>query len=163
MSQAATIGTLLEQEPHQHLAFVRSAFKPEELAETLAALANSQGGTVIIGINQRKGRGKTSSDGLPNVANAQTAVMDAALLCTPPLLIPIPTPVQHDGLNLLMLNVPAGMPHVYSVHGKYLRREGDQDQPIPPDALRRLLIERGETNWERLRPAEAMSTDLDLF
>jgi ATP-dependent DNA helicase RecG len=53
------------------------------------------------------------------------------------------------------------MPHVYSVRGKYLRREGATDQPIPPDALRRLLLERGATSWERLTPDGAHSADLD--
>jgi ATP-dependent DNA helicase RecG len=57
--------------------------------------------------------------------------------------------------------VPPGLPHVYSVHGKYLRREENGDQPLPPDALRRLLLERGETSWERLVPEGATIDDLD--
>jgi ATP-dependent DNA helicase RecG len=64
-------------------------------------------------------------------------------------------------MSLLILNVPAGLPHVYSVHGKYLRRTGSANQPIPPDALRKLLLERGETSWERLAPATATLDDLD--
>jgi ATP-dependent DNA helicase RecG len=57
--------------------------------------------------------------------------------------------------------VPPGLPHVYSVHGKYLRREGPTDQPILPDALRRLLLERGETSWERLVAEGTALDDLD--
>ena len=48
--------------------------------------------------------------------------------------------------------MPAGLPHVYSVRGKYLRREGATNQPLTPDALRRLLLERGDTSWERGAP-----------
>jgi ATP-dependent DNA helicase RecG len=61
----------------------------------------------------------------------------------------------------LVLTIPPGLPHVYSVHGKYLRRDGAADQPIPPDALRRLLLERGEISWERLLPDGAAIDDLD--
>ena len=68
---------------------------------------------------------------------------------------------QYGDTALLLLEVPAGLPHVYSVHGKYLRRAGATNQPIPPDALRKLLIERGETSWERLAPAGATLDDLD--
>ncbi|HNP72320.1 MAG TPA: ATP-binding protein, partial [Kouleothrix sp.] len=92
---------------------------------------------------------------------ARLAALDAALACTPPLVLPLPTPAEHAGITLLLVNVPAGLPHVYSVHGKYLRREGATNQPLPPDALRKLLIERGETSWERLAPDGAALDDLD--
>jgi ATP-dependent DNA helicase RecG len=50
---------------------------------------------------------------------------------------------------------------VYSLHGKYLRREGPTNQPLPPDALRRLLTDRGDVSWERQVPTGATLDDLD--
>ena len=48
------ITQLLEQGEGQHLAVARSNIKPDDLAEMLAALANAQGGTLLLGL----GRGR---------------------------------------------------------------------------------------------------------
>jgi ATP-dependent DNA helicase RecG len=152
-----TIAELLAQSEGQHLAFMRGKFRPDDLAQTLVALANAQGGTVVVGVG---GRGR-QPDGLADVAAAQEAALDAALACTPPLVLPLPRVEEYNGARLLLLTVPPGLPHVYSLHGKYVRRSGAADEPIPPDALRRLLLERGETRWERLVPEGATLDDLD--
>ena len=155
-SADASLTGLLEQPEGPRLAFIRGKFRSDELAETLAALANAQGGTVVLGIG---GRGK-KIEGVGDLDAAREATLDAALACTPALVLPLPQAAQHGEATLLLVTVPAGLPRVYSVHGKYLRREGASDQPIAPDALRRLLLERGETSWERLVPDDATLDDL---
>jgi ATP-dependent DNA helicase RecG len=156
-SADGSFSDLLAQPEGQQLAFVRGKFRPDDLAETLVALANAQGGTVVLGAT---GRGK-KVEGLADLDVARDAALDAALICTPPLVLPLPAVVHHGEASLLVLQVPPGLPHVYSVHGKYLRREGATDQPILPDALRRLLLERGETSWERLVAEGTALDDLD--
>jgi ATP-dependent DNA helicase RecG len=42
-----------------------------------------------------------------------------------------------------------------------MRRQGATNQPLPPDALRRLLNERGDVSWERTVPPDATVTNLD--
>jgi ATP-dependent DNA helicase RecG len=150
------IDELLHQPESQHLAFLRAQIKPDDLAETLAAFANAQGGTILLGI----GRGR-KPEGISDPGAAMAAVLDAGMACTPPLLLPLPQTLEHQGVTLLAITIPAGMPHVYSVRGKYLRRMGAQDEPIPPDALRKLLLDRGTTSWERLVPADVTIGDLD--
>ena len=61
-------------------------------------------------------------------------------------------------LTEVVAAVPAGLSQVYAVHGKYLRREGATNQPLAPDALRRLLLERGEVSWERSGPSPRIHT-----
>jgi ATP-dependent DNA helicase RecG len=151
------LAELLAQPEGSQFAFVRGKFRPDDLAETLAALANAQGGTVVVGVG---GRGRLT-EGVADAQAATDAALDAALLCTPPLVLPLPVVVRHGAATLLLLRIPPGLPHVYSVHGKYLRREGAADRPITPDALRRLLIERGETSWDRLIPDGATLDELD--
>jgi ATP-dependent DNA helicase RecG len=151
-----TLADLLSAGEGAQLAFVRGNFRPDALAETLAAFANAHGGTVVIGI--RRGR---SIEGVADLDAARDAALDAALACTPPLVLPLPTPVRHGDADLLLLLVPAGLPHVYSVRGKYLRREGAADAPIPPDALRRLLLDRGATSWDRQPATGATYADLE--
>jgi ATP-dependent DNA helicase RecG len=157
LANSSDLAALLSQPEGQRLAFVRRAFRVDELAETLAALANAHGGAIIVGVS---GRGK-KIEGVADVESARLAALDAALVCTPPLVLPLPAAAPHGDTALLLLEVPAGLPHVYSVHGKYLRRVGPINQPIPPDALRKLLIERGETSWERMAPPSATLDDLD--
>ncbi|MEO7910550.1 MAG: ATP-binding protein [Roseiflexaceae bacterium] len=157
LANSSDLAALLSQPEGLRLAFVRRAFRVDELAETLAALANAHGGAIIVGVS---GRSK-KIEGVADVESARLAALDAALACTPALVLPLPAAAPHGDTALLLLEVPAGLPHVYSVHGKYLRRAGASNQPIPPDALRKLLIERGETSWERLAPAGATLDDLD--
>lgn len=156
-STISTVDQLLAQAPGPRLAFVRSKFRVEELAQTLVALANAHGGTVVIGAS---GRGKLP-DGVGDVQTAHEAALEAALVCTPPLVLPLPEVARAGAATLLLISVPPGLPHVYSLHGKYLRRAGAEDEPIPPDGLRRLLLERGATSWERLAPEQARLDDFD--
>jgi ATP-dependent DNA helicase RecG len=150
------IEAMLAQGEGSHLAFARGGVKPDDLAETLAALANAQGGEVLIGV----GRGR-KLEGVHDPSAAIATVLDAGVACTPPLITPLPQAVAHGGQTLLVVQVPPGLPNVYCVRGKYLRREGLANEPIPPDALRRLLLERGATSWERLSPEGANASDLD--
>ncbi|MBP8292378.1 MAG: putative DNA binding domain-containing protein, partial [Caldilineaceae bacterium] len=70
--------TYLHQKPGQRLAFVPDA-APELIAETLVALANSEGGALVLGANAdgRLGTIFTSDE-------AADAVMAAERLCRPP-------------------------------------------------------------------------------
>ena len=84
LANSSDLAALLSQPEGQRLAFVRRAFRVDELAETLAALANAHGGAIIVGVS---GRGK-KIDGVADVESARLAALDAALACTPPLVLP---------------------------------------------------------------------------
>src|SRR5437667_5092936 len=92
------LAELLAQPEGQRLAFARGKFRPDELAETLAALANAQGGTVVLGAG---GRGK-KVEGLGDVDAIRDAALDAALLCMPPLVLPLPAIARYGDATLLL-------------------------------------------------------------
>ena len=140
------------------VAFARERARPDELAETLAAFANGRGGLLLLGV---VGRTRGRVEGVTDVAAARDLVLEAALSCTPPLILPLPQPATHEQRALLVVSVPAGLSQVYAVRGKYLRREGSANQPLSPEALRRLLLERGEVSWERETPPGATLDELD--
>jgi ATP-dependent DNA helicase RecG len=150
---------LLQQPAGLQLAFVRERFKPADLAETLVAFANTRGGTVIVGAS---GRAQARVEGINDIAAARENVLEAALVCTPPLVLPAAQEVQHDEQTLLLIVVPTGLPQVYSLYGKYLCRDGMTNQPLLPEALRRLLNERGNVGWEQLVPDDATLGELDI-
>ncbi len=140
------------------LAFARERARLDDVAETLVAFANGQGGTLVLGV---AGRARAKPEGLSDPIAARELLLEAALACTPPLILPLPQAVQLGATALLVASVPAGLSQVYALHGKYLRREGGTNQPLAPDALRRLLLERGEVSWERATPEGATPDELD--
>jgi len=154
---AKEILALYEQGEGPTLEFKSENIKPSKLAETLIALANAGGGAVLVGVDGRSGE----IDGLRNPKQAREMAIEAALLCEPPLILPLPEIVKVQGQSILVVTIPEGLPNVYSLHGRYLARVGSLNKPIPAATLRRLLIERGEITFEMLTDPRATYEDLD--
>ncbi|RPI20516.1 MAG: ATP-binding protein, partial [Chloroflexota bacterium] len=112
------------------------------LAATLVGMANTRGGTVLLGISPRSGQ----VQGVSDPAAAIDRVFQAALLSDPALVLPLPsvyTLGSKSPVKVLWISVPSGLPNVYSLDGSYLGREGRQTNPISARRLRELLVERG--------------------
>jgi ATP-dependent DNA helicase RecG len=127
------------------------------LAASLVAMANSTGGAVLVGLTPRSGR----FQGLPDPQATMNLALEAALSVTPPLIIPLPKVITLDGRALLSITVPPGLPHVYSIDGQYLIRDGARNRSLSPSALRRLMMARGELSWEAQIPKGVTLDDLD--
>lgn len=127
----------------------------EAIATTMTAMANSQGGMILIGIDDQSIKGVEDSTG------AVDRIMQAALSCDPPLIIPFPRILKLTSHEVVIAHIPAGMPHVYSLSGRYLQREGVGNNPLNPRELRRLMIERGETSFEAEIAQSASLDDID--
>lgn len=141
----------------QGLAFAAQATTPAKLAEALVALANAEGGVLLIGVDAHTGKPEELAD-VPAVLDR---ALQAALSTEPPLILPLPQVTEVEGLPVLQVVVPPGLPHVYSYHGKYLTRDGAQNRPLAPRLLRRLMMERGAGSFEALVPEGAGLEDLD--
>jgi ATP-dependent DNA helicase RecG len=158
MNDIEQLEVLLAAGEGPRLAFARERARLDELAETLVAFANGAGGALVLGV---AGRARARVEGVSDPAAARDLLLEAALACTPPLVLPMPREVRVGEGCVLVAAVPAGLSQVYSLHGKYLRREGATNQPLAPDALRRLLLERGDVSWERSAPDGAAPDELD--
>ncbi|MEM9953803.1 MAG: ATP-binding protein [Chloroflexota bacterium] len=141
--QGTMLGWALESDELSHI------------AETMVAMANSNGGTVIMGIDNKH------IVGVYNQQEASDYLIEAALSTEPPLIIPVPEIVEVEGKILVMAQIPSGMPHVYAYEGKYLRRRGEKNVPLSPTSLRRLMIKRGEMDYEVGIAHEATLDDID--
>ncbi len=128
-----------------------------KIAEAMTALANAHGGLIIVGAaNARRITGVSDPD------MAREMMASAALLPTPPLILPLPELVEVDGRTLCVTRVPAGLPHVYSLRGQYLVRSGRDTRPLAPHELRILLLNRSEASFESQTPRGVSMDDLAL-
>jgi ATP-dependent DNA helicase RecG len=138
------------------------AYEPEsaavlKLAETFSALANTQGGLVLIGIDPASGAVK----GVRDLETTRERALAAGLRCEPPLVLPRPATVMLDGKPLLAVTIPSGLPHAYALRGKYMAREARNNRALGPRQLRDLLRQRGEGNFEAQVLPGASLDDLD--
>jgi len=128
-----------------------------DLAAILAAMANTEGGTVYLGINPVHG----GIEGVTNIPQVMDRVFQACLSTDPTLVIPVPRIIRVGEVNILEISVPQGLPHVYNFEGRFLWRTGRRTEPIPARHLRQLLVERGMLQFESQLPADASYRDLD--
>ena len=92
-----------------------------------------RGGTVLLGVSSPSGK----IHGIHNLVDVQDRIFQATLMCEPTLVLPLPQIQKSQQGSLLNVSVPAGLPHVYSLDGRYLGREGSQTNPIPARKLRK--------------------------
>lgn len=128
------------------------------LGATFVAMANTSGGTVLLGVSPRSGQ----IQGISNLRDTHDRIFQAALLADPPLVLPLPVLQNIEESQVLWITVPAGLPYVYSMEGRYLWREGSRNTPIPARWLRQLLLERGAVQFETQIPPGATLDDLDM-
>lgn len=129
----------------------------DAIAATVAAMANTQGGTIFLGVSGDEGQITGVSDRLSTIDR----ILQAILALEPPLIIPMPRAQDLEDRPVITVQIPAGMPYLYAHDGRYLHREGPNNQALKPHELRRLLIERGEINFETEIAAGASLDDLN--
>lgn len=148
----------LQQGRDEYTDFQPANVTPRRLAKTMCAMANGAGGTVIVGAS---GGRRPTLTGLSDAEASRDTAVQAALLCNPPLIIPLPGIVTHDDAPVLVISIPRGLPHAYSLDGRYLIRRGTRNEPLIGSDLRRLLLARGERSFEALPAPHVTWDDLD--
>lgn len=126
-----------------------------KIAETMVAMANSQGGLILVGIDDG------NLIGVDNQQETIDSLIEAALATEPALVIPMPQVMPFDDKSLVVVQIPSGMPHIYAYKGRYLKRRHTRNVPLKPSSLRRLMIQRGEMDFEIGIAHNATLDDID--
>jgi ATP-dependent DNA helicase RecG len=125
------------------------------LAESLVALANSDGGLIVLGVDR---------EGVPTgeiwEEEAEAALREAAALCRPP----VPTQFQSVELptgRFIGIQVPRS-PELHTLaDGRILIRRRDENRPLTGEEIHSLLAARPSTDFETEPVPGARPEDLD--
>lgn len=144
----------MRQKPHQQLIYLADA-DPTALAECLVALANSDGGLIVLGLDEN-GRPTTSIW----EEEADGAIRTAARLCKPPVVSQWQRVEAPNG-DLIGVRVPRSA-ELHSMNdGRVLVREGREIRPITGAALRQLAGNRSVAEYEADVVPGAYRSDFD--
>jgi ATP-dependent DNA helicase RecG len=129
------------------------------LAETLVAMANAHGGAVLVGVSAG---GKPQGLDPAGETAARELIQAAGLMAGPPLILPPARIISLDGKRIAAAEVPPGMPHAYSVNGRYLTRSGATNRLLSAPELTALLLSRDVAGFEARPAPGATLNDLDI-
>lgn len=137
---------------HEGLDFKRGV--PGDLADTVAAMAMSQGGTIVHGVADDR-----TIVGCPFSQNTQDRITRTANECGVEVQA---RPLVVGEIELTLTLVPEVRDRVVTTpNGRLLRRVGGDSQPLRGDAMARFVRARTETSAEQ-EPVGSDAADWDL-
>ena len=120
-----------------------SAPRRDDLADELAAVANSRGGRFVLGVSAEREPQPLEPARLDALVKFVTEICDDRI--EPRLDFSIyRVPATTDG-GVLLVEIPAGVT-VYRSPGGYYQRRGDSIRRMQPAEIRRLLQSRGQSD-----------------
>jgi ATP-dependent DNA helicase RecG len=145
---------MLQKKPGQRLAFLAHA-EVEPLAETLVAMANGDGGQIVLGLDEN---GRLADNIWEEEAEA--ALREAARACRPPVPTEWQTVTTRQG-ELISISVPRS-PELHSLEdGRVLIRSGANNRPLTGVEIRQLAASKNTAEFETEAVPGARPDDLD--
>ncbi|HUT85716.1 MAG TPA: RNA-binding domain-containing protein, partial [Elusimicrobiales bacterium] len=145
----------------------RALIQPAKLLETMVAFANSDGGTIVIGLEDpKKANGEKRllgiSENLDNVSNFLTLINKEIEPVITPTKFEIPiTNINGIKDNLMILTIEKS-DNIHSLKkGDTFVRNGNQNIKIGSVEIIRLKREKGAVAFEKEIPAKIALSDLD--
>jgi ATP-dependent DNA helicase RecG len=145
---------LIEKGPGQTIEFM-SVIDVDRLAETLVAFANSDGGTIILGINP---------DGTVNGSLSLEDVQDALGLALRECRPGVRTewqPSEVRGGSVIAIRVPRSTDLHSLEDGRVIVRSGAENRPLGGDEIRHLAATKSSDDFELKEVSGARFEDLD--
>lgn len=134
---------LCQQPESETLEFKLRVPNIHRIASQIVAFANTNGGKLIIGVEEGKG-----IVGIDNVKHTYNIVNKATSIISPPLKIDIQI-VEIDGKKILVAEIPKGDKSPYFTKSKALQRVGDSNVPLTSEFLASNINKRS-TSIEKL-------------
>lgn len=130
-----------------------------EVREAVVCLANAHGGTIILGVSDRKRTRREAIHGVGplDAQDLRRRIYDGT---EPRILVEIEELVEPEG-RLLAVRVPRGMPPHTTTEGVGRIRVGKECKPLTGSALSRLMFAGGQRDLSAETVPGATAADLD--
>ncbi len=128
---------LIAQPEGEELEFKSSVPDPKRLSTILSAFANTNGGHLIIGVEEP---GQIVGVRDPHLARSR---IEQALKHISPALRPRIEIIPLDGKPLIVVTIPKGDKVPYLTAGQIFQRTGDQIRPLASQTLYSRIVSRG--------------------
>jgi ATP-dependent DNA helicase RecG len=125
------------------LAFLEKA-EPQYLAETLVAFANTEGGTVVIGVQEDGTPVKPE----PDVKKLDAALKEADASCNPSVVVGTWERIEMDEATAYALRVPRSVELHALSDGRVLIRSGVKNRPLGGQEILRLASAKSTGDYE---------------
>jgi ATP-dependent DNA helicase RecG len=157
MTGEPKIDAWLQGNEDEHLEFkeAKQSFHFEKLVKYCAALANEGGGSIILGVTDKRPRCVVGTNTFQDLERTKAGLIEKLRLR-----IEIHEVQHRDGRVLVFMapSRPIGMP--IPVEGAYWMRAGENLVPMTPDLLQRIFAEAGPDFSAEICPHATLS-DLD--
>lgn len=129
--------------PGPRLAFIEKA-EAQPLAETLVAFANTEGGTVVIGVPEN------GDDGSKKVEpkDLEKVLKDADMNCNPPVVVSTWEPIDTERGVVYALRVPRSIELHALSDGRVLIRAGAKNRPLGGQEILKLASAKNSGDYE---------------
>lgn len=128
----------------------------QEVIETAAAFANAGGGTVLIGVSDRREINGITI-GKETLRNFSNRIAQA----TEPRVTLEIRPVDIEGKSVLLIRIAESDLKPVAVKGVCYRRVGNSNRVMPPQEIARMHLNATGQTWDGLLAANAGSDDID--
>lgn len=129
------------------------------LADAAVCFANSEGGTMVLGVNDKattRPQAFTGASAAYTVDVIRRGIFDR----TSPNLTTLAWEVEQEGARLIVIDVPAGVTAYSNAAGLATRRLGKECRPFTPAEQREIQMARGYLDWSGM-PSSLTLEDLD--
>jgi ATP-dependent DNA helicase RecG len=163
-----TLGRVAAPQPaaffeSQTLEFKQPATSTREtltlLTEAAVCFANAEGGTIVLGINDRatvRSEAFVGADAAYSIDVVRRGIFDRTM----PHLTTFAYEVEEEGVRLVVIEAPAGLMPTATTAGLATRRLGKECRPFTPDQQREAQMARGHLDWSA-EPSGAQLSDIE--
>ena len=147
---------LIAQGEGQQLELKRSLAELETAMRTLAAFANTEGGTVLFGV-----RGSGEIVGVEASQTSKEQLVNKVTASTDPVLYPSVEFVKVNGKTVIVVTVAESENKPYLAGGRAYKRVGATTVQLRRDEYERLLLGRRASEYDRQPAERATWQDID--
>jgi len=134
----------------------KSVAQLDDALKTICAFLNHKGGTVYFGIDDT---GKTI--GIQISDSTLRKISQQINSRIKPETMPEIKEVKENNKSLIEVKIPEGTNKLYFLDGRAYKRVGTENRLIPPDELKKVILEQKMTKWDEEICKNATLKDID--